>query len=107
MSQPDDKRKQPRIPVELWVELSCAGETYFQRATNMSRTGAWFAQTFPLPVGSTASLSFDLPDGGPKVRCGGTVVNAQDLGMGVNFTHLKEADRVRIDALVDRAAGRV
>lgn len=106
MAQPDDKRKQPRIPVELWVELSCAGETYFQRATNLSRTGAWFTQTLPLPVGSTAGLQFELPDGGAPVRCGGTVVNAQDLGMGVNFTDLKEADRARIDALVGQAAAR-
>ena len=106
MVQPDDKRKQPRIPVELWMELSCGGETYFQRATNLSRTGAWFTQTFPLPVGSTAGVRFELPDGGPPVRCGGTVVNAQDLGMGVNFTELKGADRERIDALVERASAR-
>jgi hypothetical protein len=57
-------------------------------------------------VGSTASLSFELPDGGAPVRCGGTVVNAADLGMGVNFSDLKEADRVRIDALVDQASAR-
>ena len=103
--QPDDKRRQPRIPVDLWMEVHCGGQTYFQRATNLSRSGAWFAQTFPLPVGSAVALKFELPDGAGEVACGGAIVTAQDLGMGVHFSELKDADKRRIEALVSKFAG--
>jgi hypothetical protein len=103
--QPDDKRRQPRIPVDLWMEVTSRGETYFQRATNLSRSGAWFAQTFPLPVGSAVTLKFELPDGSGEVACAGAIVTAQDLGMGVHFSELKDVDKRRIEALVSKAIG--
>jgi hypothetical protein len=103
--QPDDKRRQPRIPVDLWVEVTAGGERYFHRAANLSRSGAWFTQTFPLPVGTAVKLSFELPDGEAEVACAGTIVTAQDLGMGVHFSDLKDADKRRIEALVSKSNG--
>lgn len=98
----DDKRRQVRVPVDLWVEAERDGELYFQRATNLSVGGVYFAQTFPLPVHTKVTLRFALPGEDGQVECEGEVVTTQDLGMGVQFTRLAEGDRARIVALIER-----
>ena len=95
-----DKRTQQRIPVELWIEVERAGELYFQRATNLSVGGAYFTQTVPLPVGSAVSLKFSLPGDAHEIACGGEIVTAKSLGMGVNFKKLAPADKARIEKLI-------
>ena len=42
MTQAEDKRRQRRIPIDLWIEAEREGELYFQRATNLSIGGAYF-----------------------------------------------------------------
>src|SRR5581483_3244907 len=75
-----DKRRQERIPVELWIEAERDGELYFQRASNLSIGGAFFAQTIPLPLGTKVSLKFELPGEQVEIRCNGEIVTAKDLG---------------------------
>jgi hypothetical protein len=98
-----DKRKQERIPVELWIEAERDGELYFQRASNLSIGGAFFAQTIPLPLGTKVSLKFELPGEAVEIRCNGEIVTAKDLGMGVSFLDMKDGDRARIQALIAKA----
>ena len=102
MAKADDKRRQRRIPVELWIEAERDGELYFQRASNLSVGGAFFAQTIPLPVGTVVSLRFQLPGDPAQIECKGEIVTAKDLGMGVHFVALKQADHARIEALIDK-----
>ncbi len=102
MGAADDKRKQRRIPVEIWIDVDADGELYFQRASNLSVGGAYFTQTFPLPVGRQVRLKFALPGDERQVECKGEIVNAVELGMGVQFLDLKEPDRARIEALIDK-----
>ncbi|MFZ5470472.1 MAG: PilZ domain-containing protein [Myxococcota bacterium] len=102
MSARDDKRRQRRIPVDLWIEVERAGELYFQRASNLSVGGAYFAQTIPLPVGTDVQLRFSLPGEEHQIACQGEIVNAKELGMGVQFSSISEADRDRIETLIDR-----
>lgn len=99
---PEDKRKQRRIPVELWIEAEREGELYFQRASNLSVGGAYFDQTVPLPVGTTVELRFSLPGDPHQIRCQGEIVATKELGMGVQFLALAEPDRARIEALIDK-----
>ncbi len=101
MSSASDKRRQQRIPVELWIEAERDGELYFQRASNLSVGGAYFTQTIPLPVGSKVSLKFSLPGDSYEIVCHGEIVTAKDLGMGVSFLNLKPQDEALIDALID------
>ncbi len=101
MSEESDKRKQRRIPVELWIEAARDGELYFQRASNLSVGGAYFIQTVPLPVGSIVALKFSLPNDPHEIACDGEIVTAKDLGMGVSFVKIKEVDRARIEKLID------
>jgi nucleoside-diphosphate-sugar epimerase len=46
----NDKRRETRIPVDLWIEAERDGELYYQRASNLSVGGAFFVQTIPLPM---------------------------------------------------------
>jgi hypothetical protein len=102
MARADDKRRERRIPVELWIEAERDGELYFQRASNLSVGGAYFTQTIPLPVGTRVSLRFELPGDPTCIECQGEIVTAGDLGMGVQFVSVQERDRGRIEALIDQ-----
>lgn len=97
-----DKRRQERVPVDLWIEVARDGELYFQRATNLSVGGAYFAQTIPLPLASKVDLKFEIPGDPVEVRCKGEIVTAKDLGMGVHFVELKAGDRARIEMLLSK-----
>ncbi|MBX7116997.1 MAG: PilZ domain-containing protein [Myxococcaceae bacterium] len=96
-----DKRKQQRIPVEIWIEVVRGEEFYLQRATNLSVGGAFFGQTIPFPLGSRVALKFSLPHEAHEIHCWGEIVTAKDLGMGVSFVDLNPKDRLRIEKLID------
>lgn len=105
MKTADDKRAQRRIPVEIWMEVEGEGELYFQRASNLSVGGAYFTQTFPLPIGTQAQLRFSLPGEEAQIECRAEIVSNKELGMGVRFVDLKPNDMERIEALIDKHLG--
>jgi hypothetical protein len=107
MATGKEKRKEERVPVDLWIEASLDGALYFQRASNLSVGGAYFTQTIPLPVGTRVALKFELPAGAGEVACEGEIVTAKELGMGVSFIGLSAADRARIEALIVQWAAKV
>lgn len=104
MRQASEKRKEGRVPVDLWIEATRDGELYYQRAGNLSVGGAYFVQTIPLPLGTRVRLRFTLPGDSKELACAGEIVSAKDLGMGVQFVDLAPADRARIERLIARAA---
>ena len=106
MSDSQERRRDRRVPVELWIEAEAGDELYFHRAANLSVGGAYFDKTVPEPVGKTVQLRFSLPDGsGAPVVCKGEIVTAHDFVMGVKFIDLAEADRLRIEELVKKLGG--
>lgn len=102
MAEGKEKRKELRVPVDLWIEAEREGELYYQRASNLSVGGAFFAQTIPLPLGTRVALKFTLPGDAQEIACDGEIVSAKELGMGVQFIELPEPDRLRIERLVMR-----
>lgn len=102
MSDGSERRKDRRVPVELWIEAEAGDELYFHRAANLSVGGAYFDKTIPEPVGKTVQLRFSLPGGGPEIACEGEIVNAHGFAMGVHFRDLAESDRKRIEELVEK-----
>jgi hypothetical protein len=96
-----DKRKQRRIPADLWMEVDREGDVYFQRASNLSVGGAYFSQTIPLPISTVVELKFSLPGDAHEICCKGEIVTAKDLGMGVSFVGIDDADRKRIASVID------
>jgi len=107
MATGKEKRKEERVPVDLWIEATLDGELYFQRASNLSVGGAYFTQTIPLPVGTRVALKFDLPAEAGEVACEGEIVTAKELGMGVSFIGLSAADKARIEALIEKMAAKL
>jgi len=105
MSDSQERRRDRRVPVELWIEAEAGDELYFHRAANLSVGGAFFDKTIPEPVGKVVQLRFALPGGGPEVTCKGEIVNAQGFAMGVHFMDLAESDRLRIEELVKKLGG--
>lgn len=101
-----EKRKETRIPVDLWIEAARDGELYYQRATNLSVGGAFFVQTIPLPISTRVQLKFSLPGDAHEIACEGDIVSAKDLGMGVQFVELAAADRARIEKLISKGAAK-
>jgi hypothetical protein len=104
-SSSSEKRREQRIPADLWIEVVRGGELYYQRATNLSVGGAFFAQTIPLPLATRVSLTFTLPGDSREVACAGEIVSTKELGMGVRFLDLADEDRARLEALVAKARG--
>jgi len=107
MNGTEDKRRQKRVPVELWIEVEREGELYFQRATNLSLGGACFAQTFPLPLGSQVRLKFSLVGDSSEIQCDGEIVATKELGMGVQFKALSPTDRERLELYLDRFSAEI
>lgn len=107
MATGKEKRKEERVPVDLWIEASRDGELYFQRASNLSVGGAYFTQTIPLPVGSRVALKFELPQEPIEVVCEGEIVTAKELGMGVSFINLNAGDRKKIEGVIAKIAAKL
>jgi uncharacterized protein (TIGR02266 family) len=108
MAKPkEERRHSKRIAIELWIEAEQKDDLYFHRAANLSAGGAFFAQTLPHPAGTMVNLRFTLPGDSQEIQCKGKVVPAppDSLGMGVEFVGLKEADRIRIEKLIDNQPG--
>lgn len=107
---PDDRRRgerrrDKRVPIELWIEEEDDDALYFQRSANLSAGGAYFVQTIPQPVGTRVRLRFTLPGEQEEITCLGEVVTAlaDELGMGVKFLDLPAAAKQRIEKLTARA----
>ena len=100
----NERRRDRRVPVDIWIEAEEGDDLYLQHAANLSVGGAFFAQTVPTKVGTEVKLKFELPGGGPEIHCTGAIVSAAEkgLGMGVRFLDLAESDRLRIEALIER-----
>ena len=43
-----ERRVEPRIPIEMWVEETTGSERYFRRANNLSRGGLRLDHTIQL-----------------------------------------------------------
>lgn len=102
--QASDRRKDRRVPVELWIEAEAGDELYFHRAANLSVGGAFFDKTIPEPAGKLVQLRFALPGTGHEVRCRGEIVSVQDWAMGVRFVDIADDDQEAIEALLDKLA---
>jgi len=100
MPSDSDKRRETRVPLDLWIEAQREGETYYQRALNLSVGGAYFAQTVPMPLGTRVTLNFTLPGETGDFVCQGEVVMAKEMGMGVHFVDLGPKERKRIEAAI-------
>jgi uncharacterized protein (TIGR02266 family) len=101
-----ERRVEPRMPIEMWVEETTGSERYFRRAGNLSRGGLRLEHTIPLPVGTVVNLTFTLPGDKTPVAVTGEIVSAaapEELRMGVKFIDPSPEAKARIDAFLAKA----
>jgi uncharacterized protein (TIGR02266 family) len=98
-----ERRENPRVTVELWVEESLGKEVYFQRASNLSTGGLFLEGTLPHAPGTVVRLRFSLPGETEVIETRGEIVNVpgeEGRGMGLQFVGLSDADHARIARFV-------
>jgi uncharacterized protein (TIGR02266 family) len=106
----DDRRVEPRVTIDLWVEERSGDALYFQRATNLSTRGLFLERTLPHAPGTLVEINLRLPGAPSDVRLTAEVVPAsaeRTLGMGLRFVDLDEASRARITEYLRVAPHRV
>jgi c-di-GMP-binding flagellar brake protein YcgR len=100
-----ERRRSPRVQIEVWVEEESAGEVYHLGAADLSLGGMRFRNVVPRPAGTVLVLKFTLPDGNPRpLRVRGRVVNPRaeetDFGMSIEFVSLGPVPAQRIARFV-------
>jgi molecular chaperone DnaK len=112
-SAEDNRRKHPRVPLGLLVQVRSDSIDAFraEHAVNLSVGGMFIKSAAPRPVGTQVFFQFTVKDGGTLIEGEGKVVHAtaegaEPMGMGVEFTSVLEPSRSIIRALVEaRLAG--
>jgi uncharacterized protein (TIGR02266 family) len=95
-----ERRLSQRVPVTMWVEEITDGTQVFRRAGNLSVGGLYLDKTIPMPMGTVVNLRFTLPGQTEPLHIGGTIVSIDpdlELGMGVKFSTIDDASRLRIE----------
>ncbi len=99
-----ERRRELRVPVEMFVEESHERATYFQHSSNLSRGGIFLEKTVPHPVGTRVALQFTLPGDQTPMRVQAEIVSALDsdsqLGMGLRFVEEWPELTRRIDSFI-------
>jgi len=114
----DERRRAPRVLVDLVVDYALEENYLFAYITDLSATGIFIRTTAPEPAGTHLNLRFQPPpdpdDDDRPFELEGEVMwvnpyrpGAPDSlhpGMGVRFLGLTDADRRRLIELVRRIA---
>ncbi len=101
-----DRRQNPRVPLELWMEEMAGDDVYFRRTGNLSEGGVFFDRAIPHSLGTVVTLKFALPGDKEMVVARGKVVSAvgadAGLGMGVKFISVEGDGQKRIRSYLAR-----
>ena len=101
-----ERRRTPRVGVELWVQEHCDAGVYYHRMTNLSPEGFFVEKKIPFPAGQVVTIRWELPGAGPQLEARSRVVDnyrdkqANLLGAGFQFLELDPLARRRIEAWV-------
>jgi hypothetical protein len=104
-----DKRKNGRVPLDIYLNKYVAGVPYMARTANISKEGVSLAHLIePQLNGRRVGLQFQLPGSEEVIYAEGEVVREwaslshQKEGSGVKFTLLTERHRRLIEQYVAR-----
>ncbi|MBN2498035.1 MAG: PilZ domain-containing protein [Deltaproteobacteria bacterium] len=102
-----DRRRNVRVPVNIWIEEHKDGDLYFQQAGNLSVGGVFFERTIPHPKGTRVRLRFELPGREGLIETVGEVVSAPEepgeQGAGIRFVDLDPVEERLIRAFVEQS----
>jgi c-di-GMP-binding flagellar brake protein YcgR len=107
----DNKRKQNRVALDIYLNKYVAGVPYMARASDISRDGVGLSHLIePQQNGRRVGLQFQLPGTEEVIYAEGEIVREwADLdhaeeGSGVKFTLVTERHRRLIEQYVSRNA---
>lgn len=105
----NNKRKNDRVSLDIYLNKYVAGVPYMTRASDISREGVGLAHLIePQMAGKRVGLQFQLPGSEEVIYAEGEVVrewldmDRSEEGSGVKFTLLTERHRRLIDQFVAR-----
>jgi len=109
-----DERGSVRVPTRLRVHFSTVDDLGRCLMTNLSRGGLFVATETPCEIGTCIHLRIEVAETGEAVEVLGEVVSVgggaslqnEELGMGVRFRNLDDAERKAIDDLYERVMQR-
>ena len=104
-----DKRKNSRVPLDIYLNKYVSGVPYMARASDISNEGVSLARLLePEAAGKRVGLQFQLPGSEEVIYAEGEVVrewiDAKKEGSGVRFTLLTARHKKLIDRYVERHA---
>jgi type IV pilus assembly protein PilZ len=112
-SDPDsgrDRRRQARAAIELKVEYQRLNTFFADYTKNISKGGTFIGTERPLPVGTEFVFALGLPGLPEPLRLRGKVIwivdaavatKANPAGMGIEFIYRDDAEKRRMEALVE------
>ncbi len=101
---PAERREHPRIPCDLQVSLTGRDETFELSARDVSVGGVFLFSKKPVSLNQAVTLKFSA--GESTVEAKGTVVHhLRQVGFGVRFDVLSEADQDRLGAFLAESGG--
>ena len=107
-----DQRKQPRAPLNIYLNKYLGGVPYTARSADISRAGIGLSRLIePSHCAKRVGLQFQLPGSEEVIYAEGEVVREWETSgrheaAGVRFTLLTERHRCLIDAYVARHVSR-
>jgi len=103
-----ERRRSARTPIVVRIEYATVDALFSDFTSNINQGGVFIETDAPAPLESVVHLRFRLPGTRETLRVSGRVAwidadaNGKAIGMGIEFDSLTEADRARINALVQR-----
>jgi hypothetical protein len=118
VAQPVNTRDSPRINVDAFVKIAGAEREFVFRTRDLSKSGLFLytrvGHMYPFKVGST--LSIELYDFDQYVTLSVVVVRVVaegtdeakqwPTGFGVKIVEMREEDRGRFEAILERSGGK-
>jgi type IV pilus assembly protein PilZ len=102
------RRGAPRAPIELKVEYQRMNSFFADYTRNISKGGTFIRTERPLAIGTAFLFKLSVPGLASALELNGKVQwtvqpgGPDDPGMGIGFVYDTEADRQRIEAVVER-----
>jgi hypothetical protein len=101
----EDKRSAERVQVSLdarWegVLAQCAGTV-----VDLSTTGCFILTSDLVAAEELIRLEVELPTGGVMYLWGQVVYKVSEMGFGIRFTGVSDAERQLLELLIDYARG--
>jgi len=106
----DDRRQEPRVPIELRHEYQHLNAFFSDYTKNIGRGGTFIQTDKPLAIGAEFVFTLVVPTLREPLTLTGRVQwrvtpesarPGQAAGMGIGFVYASEAERARVETVVE------